>query len=306
MKWSVVGRDIVQERYVFLSQFLKDCGVENEVSFHAPEREELLGFVEEQQKENQQIRIDAPYCHRIVQESTHLPSMIKTLKTADAYVLISREVGKTRENQWWLRNYLYDAILQLAPNHFNDIDLKSPVLIAGSGAAAMTFLAAFSRLGFQRFSLTDLYIESAKKMVHDYQRRFFGLDIEIVASDSLTTLPGHFQVLLNTTPNVESNTILTDLYFFNYMKDHGIVIDLTMNPIETPLLKEATSVQTRTISGDLIAAKVDWLWMQSCGLLDKVTEDMTFDKFHAKLREFLLQNQERDCQAPPEEESVLV
>ncbi len=248
MKWAEISANPSEKRYTHLSEFLKKKGVENEVEFI----ESLPGDFENHLKKAcnkfDVLRIGSPFLNVLPGCFDQLPLQVRTLGAGDSLI-------KSNED-WWIRATLYRAIIKLA-KRLDKIDLLQPVLIVGSGGSARLIIGALIRIGFNRFNITDQFTERGQEIVNDLQKRFFNIEFKFTPHSGLTMLPGIHSCMVNTTPLVPSNEILGDLYYFNFLKAGGVVIDLNLSPVETPLLKEASGVGALTISGVEMAALSD-------------------------------------------------
>lgn len=274
MKWLVIGGDFNELRYQVLSDFLKEEGYENTLDFLRPETENFLEALEESKKNYDQIRIERPFGEKIVAQLPQVVSLAKSLGAADAYVQV--------EGKWWPENTLCEGMVSLTAKQLKGLDLTASVFVVGTGSAARSSIAAYAKLGFKKINITDRYTEKLQKFVQDMRRVFFGLNLQYTSLEKLTMLPGNHQVVINTTPLVESNTLLEELYYFNYMHKEGIAIDMTLVPVETPFISEAKAVNATTVSGYEIAAWSDTVWLEKTLNISIETRKYA-QKLHEKL-----------------------
>ena len=184
-----------------------------------------------------------------------LPELVQTTQealTAGVCPLLIREKG-----QWWPRPLMEEAFKTCLTENFAQLDIASNALIAGSGPAGRQVIAAISKIGYSVINITDQDIQSSQKLVDAMKKRFFQIKFKVIPFQEITTLPGVHSLVVNTTPLILENELLDELYFFNFLKSQGAVVDLTLVPSHTPLMLEAEQWGARHLSGDFVAADCD-------------------------------------------------
>ena len=254
MKWVEIAYPCFRERSLALNDFLKAKGIEAEVEFIDCDPKQFPEILADAKKKYDQIRVDSPFGEMIV-SLQHTQSLVaRQLKAADSLV---------HENaDWWVRSSLYLAIGQMLTERHISIDINNSVLVVGAGAAARTVVAALFRAGFKNFLITNKFDEQGHVFISDLKKHFFGVSFEYVPMERLVLLPGTNVLIVNTTPFVESNDLLKELYYFNFLKRNGMVWDLTLFPTDTQLLQEARNIGIETVHGYEIAALSDCIWAE--------------------------------------------
>ena len=120
------------------------------------------------------------------------------------------------------------------------------------------------RLGYEGISITDPSAERGMRMAKELQRINFKTKIRYIPPSLLINLPGTHTVMVNTTPMTSDNELLKDLSYFNFLTKSGVVIDLTITPVTTPLLAEAMGIGASVVPGFSIAARRDCVWSNRC------------------------------------------
>ena len=75
-------------------------------------------------------------------------------------------------------------------------------------------------------------------------------------------MPGVHSVVVNTLDFVEHDDFLNELYYFNFLRKGGVVIDLAETPVETPFLRIAKDIHATTYVGYQLWCLYDFLWVQ--------------------------------------------
>jgi len=254
MKWVEIAFPCFRERSTALNDFLNSKGIKSEVEFIDCDPKQFPEILKGAKEKYDQIRVDSPFGEMIV-SLQHTQSLVaRQLKAADSLV--------HEKSEWWVRSSLYLAIGQMLTERNMAADLKSSVLVVGAGAAARTVVASLFRAGFKSFLITNKFDEQGHVFISDLKRHFFGVNFEYVPMERLVLLAGTNTLIVNTTPFVESNDLLKELYYFNFLKRDGMVWDLTLHPTDTPLLQEARNIGITGVPGYEVAALSDCIWVE--------------------------------------------
>lgn len=275
MRWVVIGKKFIRERYDYLNQCLQEYSPGAQVEYLEGDERDVLGAVKNAMKEYDQLRVERPYRETIIESLEVMTSQAMVQRTADVFV---QEHGS-----WWPRSTLYKGIVRLTAHRLKNLDLRSAVFIVGTGASARAAVAAFIKLGFSQINITDRFTEKGLALVADLKKVYLGVNIEFTPADALTQLPGNHQIIFNTTPYTPGNELLEELYYFNYMQENGIVMDMGLVPVTPPLLLEAQSVNAQTVDGCELASWSDVVWCEMC-----LGIKLDFDKYSRGLRAEML------------------
>ena len=256
MKWGVIGHLVNRQRFELLNEYIGNAGHPSQLVVMNPSLEEFPAMVKKSMLEFDQLRIESPFRGLVSTVIDKASSQTMHLQCADALL--------QDRSTWWPRNVLYDSILRICADKFRSLDISSVILIVGAGDSAQVATAALIKLGFSHIRLTARNTEKGEALVAKMKKVFLKTQIEFVAPDMLTLLPGDNQILFNTTPCVTENELLEELYYFNYLKNEGIVVDIGLVPIKPRLLVEAFAVQANVIEGCELAARMDVIWCKMC------------------------------------------
>jgi shikimate 5-dehydrogenase len=248
-KWTALSSTNEDARWQTLSQALNDKGTPNEFVAWSGE----VSMIEN-------LEAFEVYDH-IRLSSRVAPKIMKHLKVQSSWTTLLGVVDGMNHTPhgWWPLNALYESFGQLLIHLGKDLDTRGGVLVAGAGGAARTAIAAFFKAGFQKFLVTNFEEEEAAVLIREVRERFFGLDIQWVPMEKIVLLPGESSVLVNCTPSVEENALLTELSYLNFLRRPGFLFDLGRGK-PSILLQEAHDAGVRLVNGIDIAARTDVLW----------------------------------------------
>lgn len=253
-KWLEISLEKNTQRYKFLSDFLTNNGLINQVDFLETSLEDFPKALEESLRNYDGIRIGRGLGEVVLE---HLPThsmIVNKIKAADAIV--------KSEKTWWLRANAVEGFTRVLKTFGEKFDFNSSVLIVGSGAAARVATTSLFMCGFKNFSISSLDKEKVESMISGLSRTHLGVNFKGVLKEDLILLPGSHGVMVNTTPMTEDNPMLAELYYFNFFKSGGLAVDFSILPIETTLLKGAKDVGAECIYGYEIAAATDIIWCE--------------------------------------------
>lgn len=218
----------------------------------------------------QSIRLGSPYGANILKYFEYQTAMLKHINAADTII-------HKGPSDWQLIATNMEAFKKVLRKYGSQLRLDSSALIVGSGAAARFAIYALIEIGYKHIKISNQFPEQAKQLIDELKTRIFKINLEFVPEDELVLLPGTNAVLINTTPSIESNRILKELYYFNFLRPDGLVIDFTFLPLNTTLIKEAEQIGLKTVRGYEIFAWSDILWCKTC-----LNAEIGFDEYCEK------------------------
>lgn len=257
LKWCCVGYQHNPLRFELLSEFLNSKNISNkfesiEISpadFDVEFKKVLDNF--------DQVRIEAPFGISAYKYFKAHEAIMSQLRSVDC-------VFKDDLAHWWGKSLTYTSLCESLQGVGEVIDLDSSVLVVGAGASARAAVAACAKMGFKDFKITNKFDEQGLELIREMKANFFGLNFEFVSQDKLILLPGTNCIAINTTPYVESNDLLPELYYFNFLRKRGVIVELTFYPMHTPLVKESLEINNFNIFGYELAALSDMHWTKWC------------------------------------------
>jgi shikimate 5-dehydrogenase len=255
LKWCCIGYDFRPNRYQLLEAFLNAKGVPNQLDLIDIPPSDFNESFEKVTQTYDQIRVESPHGLGVFSFFKKQEALMSRLKAVDC-------VFKDDHRQWWCRSLTYHSLCESLQGVGEMLDLEKSVLIVGAGASARAALAACAKMGFKNFNITNKFDEQGLELIREMNANFFGLNLEFVPQHRLTLLPGTNCLLINTTPPDASNDLLPELYYFNFLKKNGVVVDLTVDPLYTQLVKEALEIKNYVIFGSELAAVSDSYWIK--------------------------------------------
>lgn len=254
MKWAVIGQGILRIRFETLAKLLSEQHIENQLEVVECTEEEFPAKLQSLQNRVDQIRIEAPFGRKAVELFKSQTMMVAALGAADCVL--------RRADGWWLNACFFYGLNKAFSRHGALLDLKGEVLLVGTGAAARLALAAAVRAGFENIMVTSKFEKDGLDFVKETSRRFFGLSIRFVPQDQLVLLPGKCSLLMNASPLVSSNDLLSELYYLNFLRPDGMIWDFVMMPATTPVIREGEQINIRCVRGRELAALSDLQWLE--------------------------------------------
>lgn len=274
MKWTALASPHSQsDGFIWLDEYLNQSGHSSELDLVTiEETQSLKDVVEEKKNQFQNMRFASDFYEAAANLYDTNPVQTLTLKVGDCL--------KLSDGAWWLRCYTFQALNQIISKYGTQINLEGEVLIIGGGGFARLCASAFIRIGFKNINLSSLELEDVQGLAKDLERSYFGVKARAIPSDQLILLPGTHTVLINTLKSTEdSERLLTELYYFNFLKQGGMVWDLNFLAVDSALTKEADDVGAFTLNGVELMALTDVLWLK-----DNFSIDIDLKSY----REFLI------------------
>lgn len=257
MKWTtLVTPNSEAICFTWFDEYLKSKQHSSELNqVTIEEGVDLKDLVEEHKQSSQSIRFASDLYEEAAKMYETNPIQTLTLKVGDCL--------KHSDDSWWLRSYTFQALNQLISKYGTQVNLDGDVMIIGEGGFARLCASAFIRIGFKNINIASLNYDSVASLSKDLERTYFGVKSKPVPSNELILLPGTNTVMVNTLKNTEqSEKLLTDLYYFNFLKQGGMVWDLNFLAVESELTKEAKEVGAYTLNGVELTALTDALWLK--------------------------------------------
>jgi shikimate 5-dehydrogenase len=251
-------------RFEFLRDFLKEKGHSIQFDFVTAENEDLGEVIQRLMKEYNHIRVSTPFGEKIHAFVKAVPMATMIQKSSDCLVY--------DQGQWWARSMLAEGLIREMAM-LKNLDISDSALIVGAGASCRAVIAALLKIGYKKFNITEKFEERGRLLIKELKETYFGVDFRFTPQSSITQLPGIHSVVVNTTPLTASNDLLNELYYCNFLRPEAAVIDLTLVPLETPLLKAAKQVGARIVHGCQVATLVDTYWIKSSMKIDVNAEE---------------------------------
>jgi shikimate 5-dehydrogenase len=271
MKWCFIGESYYKEHFDFLSQTLTQKGIENQFTFIETPHKKFEKHFKIAENKYDHILLDVRYQQEILQFVRVFPSHPVQLHSAEYLI--------RKDQTWWPRSTLEEALKQLLGRKFPLLEIKDSALIVGTNALAWQSIGALLRLGYNKFSIADIEDAKAQSFIEELKQVYFSAQIAFIPRSQLVHLPGSHSIIVNATQFTPENDLLEDLFYFNFLISKGVVVDCTLVPVETPLLWAAQTAMAKEVFGFEIMAYRDYFWAS-----DALGVDIILDEYIAGLR----------------------
>ena len=267
IQWAEISAFPEKLRYQTLSAALTSAGFPNEVSFIESDDAGFDRVLEEAQAKYAQLRIGDSLGHCIERTANRKSSVMHALRIADAYVQTSVDGAPVRAAEksgiagvsWWPKNYLVEGIQQAVVSDIESLDLSGAVFVLGAGAQSRSAVAALTKIGFGRFSISDPDEALGRSFIEEARATFFSNQFQLVPRHLITQLPSVHSVAVNTMVRGRDQGAIAELFYFNFLKAGGLWLDLPFVP-NRDLDSEATAVGASAEPGYRVAAWTDRAW----------------------------------------------
>lgn len=276
MKWSVIGFNLLGKRFHLLNEAVQAAIPGSQLEIFDTHPVDFNERLKEVLRQFDQIRIDSPFGLQAIRQFKRTSMAMNSLQSVDCII--------KREGDWWPECCLFTAFNHLLSTHGHKLDVAGEVIVVGAGSAARAAIAAILRAGFRFIRIANKYDDEGLTLIEELKRRFLSCRFEYVPQDRLVLLPGTSCLLVNTTPLVPSNDLLNELTYLNFLKRNGMIWDLVISPVGTPLIKEGEQINVQCVSGAEIAALTDHIWLGRVGIQSISVEDLK-NKYHAAFKE---------------------
>lgn len=266
-KWAEIAQSTSPFRFKILSEILNEKGFKNEIHYFQVQPTEFESTLKNIIHDFESIRLGSPYGANVLKYFENQTALLKQINAADTIIQKSPE-------DWQLLATNMEAFKKIIRKYGSQLRLDSSALIVGSGAAARFAIYALIEIGYKHIKISNQFPEQAKQLIEELKTRVFKINFEFVPEDELVLLPGTNAVLINTTPSVDSNRILKELYYFNFLRPDGLVIDFTFLPLNTTLIREAEQIGIKAVRGYEIFAWSDIQWCKIC-----LNADISYEEY---------------------------
>lgn len=256
IKWTEISEKPSEWRFRALSEELKKCGFENHFEPTATLPDDFGSAIESAKLNYSQIRVGSDYAEHALRYFPDLPADLLNLKAVDAFV--------PDRGAWWPRCFYFEGVIRTLVRDLKDLDLGSGVFIMGATWQTRVIVAALTRAGFNKISLSDIDDTRGQKMVKELERLNFGSTFQYVQRSMVTQLPGTSSIAINVLSLVEFPEIVSDLSYLNFLRPDGIWIETEAYADDSALTIEAVSLGTQVEPALHLVSNVDEAWADRC------------------------------------------
>ncbi len=169
---------------------------------------------------------------------------------------------KEKDGSFWPAQFADQAIVKWISTECKDVGVTNPAFVVGSGGLARAVVSGLIKAGFTTIVVTDSKVEEAQSMVEEMKKVFFNINIQVCQKEHITLLPGIHSLCVNTVSIFDDLELFKELFYCNFIKRGGVVMDLNRHPIETPLLKLSRGIAGKLYSGFQFWAYHDAEWIE--------------------------------------------
>lgn len=254
INWCEIGPKKVV-RFEILSKFLTSQGIKNEFTFLESSSENLEEVISQAKKDRKFIRFHPDLFDKV---SGHLDNTFRDFKLLNSTdSLIFEESG-----QYWPDIVMRESLFEFLVHKVKALDVSQKVFCIGTCGMSRSVLSALIKLGFSKFAITGGSAEEASQLIADFGKIYFNVSMEYVQRSDVTILPGTHGMVVNTLSALDTDDFPNEIYYFNFLKKGGLVLDLVDLPTETPFLKIAADIGAQAISGYEALGFYDMVWLE--------------------------------------------
>lgn len=238
-------------RWKTLQEVLKsECQFELSYEVFKVTKENFAEVLKSQLKdENDIIKVGEDFFEASIKEIHQ--SSFNVLRNSVCHALVR---GK---NGWWPKITLDQALIRSLSDQVKSLDVAAKALVSGTHGAASQVVPALLTFGYQEIHFVGPDKAEGEKLLQQLRKVYFRTKFEFVGEKEITHRAGIYSILVNSAPLAMDDEWIEELYFFNFLKPGGVVVDMNLCPIHTPLLEEAKALNASFMSGEVIAAEED-------------------------------------------------
>ncbi|KYG64950.1 hypothetical protein AZI86_12185 [Bdellovibrio bacteriovorus] len=193
-----------------------------------------------------------------------VPTQVRAVEILDS--LFSDHGG------WYPRLLIHEVLRRVFVAEARDLDIRAPAFVIGDGPLCRVAAAVIAEMGVSEIFLVgeraDLEIQ--KKIL---SRSQLGIAFHVLAVEELTMQATSAGIVVNTADLSSQKALLTDLSYFNFMKQSGFALDLSSVMESNTLLDEARRADLRVLPYTLVMKSLMRLWLERLGADDLITDE---------------------------------
>ncbi|MES2768699.1 MAG: hypothetical protein V4596_06085 [Bdellovibrionota bacterium] len=241
LKWCEIG-PLKTPRLEVLSQYLNSKGIQNQFTFIEATDANLKEKIAEATAQKLSIRF---HPKNIDQVSLNIKNNLRELENLKAVDSLMFDEKKG----YWPEILFRDSLFEFLTHTVKNLDVMDKGFVIGTCGLARASIAALIKLGFSKINITSKDDESALNLIKDFKEIFYNVQFEYTKRVDVTILPGTHGLVINTFSVLDSEDFPNEIYYFNFLKKGGLVIDLVDVPPETPFLRIAQDIGARVVRG---------------------------------------------------------
>lgn len=254
LKWCEIG-PAKTHRFEVLSQYLNSKGIKNQFTFIEATPENLSEKILEAKNQKLFIRFNSKFFDIASVKLQNNLRELETLKAVDSLMFDAKK-------GYWPEILFRDSLFEYLTHNVKSLDVMQKALVVGTCGLARACIATLVKLGFSKINITSKDDQAAADLIKDFKEIFFNVEFEYTKRSDVTILPGTHGLVINTFSLLDTDDFPNEIYYFNFLKKGGLVIDLVDIPTETPFLKIALDIEARVIAGYEAMSFYDLKWVE--------------------------------------------
>jgi hypothetical protein len=211
------------------------------------------------------IFLEQDYSPVVISSLHQVPAKILEISTLDA--LLRDPAGR-----WWPHSYLKLALHEKIAERAPALDCTQIAYVTGDNFVMQVAVSVAVQLGFSSIHIVVSHPEQSKDWTKVLQRKYFGIEFKLISSSDLTLQKNNGSLLINTVDSQQSEGLMEDLSYLNFLLAGGLVVDLNILPLKNHLIEEATHVGLPVLAGSEVHGYTDFL------VLKDAIPDFAFSK----------------------------
>jgi shikimate 5-dehydrogenase len=165
------------------------------------------------------------------------------------------------QNQWWPRLYTKSALKFMIVKSTPLLNTQGVAYVTGIGAQARAAMAVLLEMGFGRLRVVWPEKADTEKVLQQVRSRYFSIDVQWLADEELTLQPNNGSLLINTRDHSDSQTLVDDLSYLNFLQKDGLVVEFWSGRGLNRILQEAQNIGQKIVTPAEIDTAIDaHLW----------------------------------------------
>lgn len=253
MNWCEIGPSKTH-RFEVLSQYLNSKGIKNQFTFIEATEENLLEKISEAKSQKMFVRFNPKFFEIASTKLENNLKELEILKSVDS-LMFDEKKG------YWPEIVFRESLFEYLTKTVKNLDVAQKAFVVGTCGLSRAAISALVKLGYSKINITSYNDQLAIDLIEDLKKVFFNVEFEFTKRSDVTILPGVHGLVINTFSVLGAEDFPVEIYYFNFLKKGGLVIDLVDIPPETPFLKIAEDIGARVITGCEVMGYYDLNWV---------------------------------------------
>lgn len=214
---------------------------------------QVASFAEIEEHEPNMVLVPLNYSSEIFPQLPIVPTQVRLLRCFDSFFL---ENGKL-----YPRVVTAQALHNVLIEQAKDLDTRTPAFVIGEGEFARVATSVLAEMG-----ITEIFLVGRQPALAQHEaelkKSFFGIRFNVLPLEELTMQSVSAGIIINTVDLKEHKDLLTDLSYFNFMKNDGYVMDFNLHIENHQLLEEAERADLRVLAPSQVYSALTLLWLE--------------------------------------------